>query len=97
MSQWSPLIGRDSGFHWFFSFVQVFGILFALLAIGTDFVRELGTTRDLKIPCCANLKRTAEVSWVEEGKDPLCNKGLSSQVQFTQDVLVCWRGWGESQ
>ena len=97
VSQWSPLIRRDCCFHWFFSFVQVFSILFALPAIGTDFVHELGTTRDLKIPCSANVKRTAEVSWVEEGKDPISNKGLSSQVQFTQDVLVCWRGWGESQ
>jgi len=44
------------------------------------------------IPCCADLKRTTEISWIEEGKDSLSNKGLSSQVQFTDNVLVCWTG-----
>jgi len=44
------------------------------------------------IPCCADLKRTTEVSWVEKGKDPFSNKGLSSQVEFTDNVLACWTG-----
>jgi len=68
---WFPLV---------LQFVQVFDILFALPAIDTDFVHEPGTTGDLIIPCSVNLKRTADVSWVEEGKDPLGNKGLSSQA-----------------
>ena len=77
--------------------MQVFSILFVLPAIYADFVHELGTTGDLMIPCCANLKRTTEVSWVEKGKDPFSNKGLSSKVEFTDNVLACWTGGGAFQ
>jgi len=49
VSEWSPLIGGHRGLHWFFSFVQVFSILFVLPAIYADFVHELGTTGDLMI------------------------------------------------
>ena len=40
------LFGGHRGLHWFFRFVQVFSIPFALPAICADFVHELGTTGD---------------------------------------------------
>ena len=72
--------------------MQVFSVLLALPAIGIDFAHELGTRGDKMIPRCADLLRDAEVSWIEERDDSLSNLGYSSQVQRTQDVLVCWRG-----
>ena len=81
-----PSYWGQRGLHWLFSFVQVFSILFALPAIGI-----LDLFRRPDDSCCADLKRTTEV---EEGKDPLSNKGLSSQVQFADNVLVCWMGGG---
>ena len=63
--------------------------------VGVDFGHEIGIRGDKLIPGCANLLRAADVSWVEVGDDSLSNLGYSSQVQRTQDVLVCWRGGGK--
>ena len=92
------LLGRKyNALHPLFNHMKVFSILFALPAVGINFVHEFGSSGDLVVPCCTDLQTATQVSRAQEGEYFLSNQRYSQRVQLGQEVLVLWRVGGQLQ
>ena len=54
--KWSSLGGKYNELHPLLIHMKVFSILFALPAVGIDFVHEFGASGDLIVPCCRDMQ-----------------------------------------
>ena len=95
--KWLPLGRKYNALHPLFNHMKVFSILFALPAVGINFVHEFGSSGDLVVPCCTDLQTATQVSRAQEGKYFLSNQRYSQRVQLGQEVLVLWRVGGQLQ
>ena len=95
--KWSPLGGKYNELHPLLIHMKVFSILFALPAVGIDFVHEFGASGDLIVPCCIDMQTATQVSGVQEGEYFLSNQRHSHRVQLGWEVLALWRVDGQLQ